>query len=105
MALAPGAARRDAHERRAPSAARASGCAATGPRSSSTRAAGSWRSCARSRPAGDRRMSANPHANGGLLLRDLLLPDFRDYAVEVPKPGTTTGEATRVLGAFLRGTS
>ncbi len=53
-------------------------------------------------PAGDRRMSANPHANGGLLLKDLLLPDFRDYAVDVPKPGTTSAEATRVLGGFLR---
>src|SRR5215212_4729578 len=55
-------------------------------------------------PRGDRRMSANPHANGGLLLRDLLLPDFRDYAVDVPKPATTEGEATRVLGKFLRDT-
>jgi xylulose-5-phosphate/fructose-6-phosphate phosphoketolase len=53
-------------------------------------------------PRGDRRMSANPHANGGTLLRDLVLPDFRDYAVEVEKPGTTTSEATRVLGSFLR---
>ena len=53
-------------------------------------------------PAGDRRMSANPHANGGLLLRDLVLPDFRDYAVEVEKPATTFSEATRVLGGFLR---
>ena len=52
-------------------------------------------------PAGDRRMSANPHANGGALLRDLVLPDFRDYAVEVEKPATTFSEATRVLGAFL----
>jgi xylulose-5-phosphate/fructose-6-phosphate phosphoketolase len=48
------------------------------------------------------RMSANPHANGGLLLRDLALPDFRDYAVDVPTPGATTAEATRVLGTFLR---
>ena len=55
-------------------------------------------------PAGSRRMSANPHANGGLLLRDLALPDFRDYAVSVDKPGTTAAEATRVLGAFLRDT-
>jgi xylulose-5-phosphate/fructose-6-phosphate phosphoketolase len=53
-------------------------------------------------PAGERRMSANPHANGGLLLRDLVLPDFRDYAVEVKEPGTATNEATRVLGRFLR---
>jgi len=49
-----------------------------------------------------RRMSANPHTNGGLLLRDLRLPDFRQFAVDVPKPGTSTAEATRVLGAFLR---
>ena len=47
-------------------------------------------------------MSANPHANGGLLLRDLQLPDFRDYAVEVPSPGAASSEATRVLGDFLR---
>ena len=53
-------------------------------------------------PAGDRRMSANPHANGGLLLKDLALPDFRAYAVDVPEPGATTAEATRVLGTFLR---
>jgi xylulose-5-phosphate/fructose-6-phosphate phosphoketolase len=53
-------------------------------------------------PTGARRMGANPHANGGLVLRDLPLPDFRDYAVEVEKPGVTTAEATRVLGAFLR---
>jgi xylulose-5-phosphate/fructose-6-phosphate phosphoketolase len=53
-------------------------------------------------PTGERRMSANPHANGGILLRDLVLPDFRDYAVDVDKPATTFSEATRVLGAFLR---
>jgi xylulose-5-phosphate/fructose-6-phosphate phosphoketolase len=53
-------------------------------------------------PSGERRMSANPHANGGELLKDLLLPDFRDYAVEVPAPGATRSEATRVLGGFLR---
>ena len=45
-------------------------------------------------------MGANPHANGGLLLRDLDLPDFRDYAVEVKKPGTTVAEPTRVLGTL-----
>ena len=53
-------------------------------------------------PQGDRRMGANPHANGGLLLRDLLMPDFRKYAVDVSKPGTEDAEATRVLGGFLR---
>jgi xylulose-5-phosphate/fructose-6-phosphate phosphoketolase len=53
-------------------------------------------------PKGLRRMGSNPHANGGLLLRDLRMPDFRDYAVEVPHPGQTVGEATKVLGAFLR---
>ncbi|MGD0790720.1 MAG: phosphoketolase family protein [Terriglobales bacterium] len=53
-------------------------------------------------PKGDRRMGANPHANGGVLLRDLVMPDFRDYAVSVPKPGTQNAEATRVLGGFLR---
>ena len=42
-------------------------------------------------PAGERRMSANPHANGGLLLRPLRMPDFRDYAVDVPEPGTGRG--------------
>ncbi len=53
-------------------------------------------------PKGNRRMGANPYANGGLLLRELRMPDFRDYAVEVKKPGTTLGEATRKLGEFLR---
>src|SRR6266545_4766259 len=53
-------------------------------------------------PHGSRRISANPHANGGLLLRDLSLPDFRTYEVEVRQPATTTAEATKVLGGFLR---
>jgi xylulose-5-phosphate/fructose-6-phosphate phosphoketolase len=53
-------------------------------------------------PRGGRRMSANPHANGGILLKDLRLPDFRSYAVAVERPGTTTSEATRVLGGYLR---
>jgi xylulose-5-phosphate/fructose-6-phosphate phosphoketolase len=53
-------------------------------------------------PVGDARMSANPHANGGVLLRELTLPDFRDYAVEVPTPATGSSEATRVLGTWLR---
>ncbi len=56
----------------------------------------------REAPEGPRRMGANPHANGGLLLRALRLPDFRDYAVDVPSPAATTAEATRVLGTFLR---
>ena len=53
-------------------------------------------------PQGDARMSANPHSNGGLLTRDLELPDFRDYAVKVDAPASTTSEATRVLGTWLR---
>jgi xylulose-5-phosphate/fructose-6-phosphate phosphoketolase len=53
-------------------------------------------------PEGQRRMGANPHANGGLMSRDLDLPDFRDYAVAVPGPARQTSEPTRVLGAFLR---
>ncbi|ARU30976.1 phosphoketolase [Sulfuriferula sp. AH1] len=53
-------------------------------------------------PADARRMGANPHANGGILLHELRLPDFREYAVEVPKPGHSEAEATRVLGSFLR---
>jgi xylulose-5-phosphate/fructose-6-phosphate phosphoketolase len=53
-------------------------------------------------PAGERRMSANPHANGGLLLRDLRMPEFADYAVPVADPGTGAVESTRVLGTFLR---
>src|SRR3974390_1690494 len=53
-------------------------------------------------PRGERRMSANPHANGGLLLRDLRLPDFCKYAVEVKQPGGAEAEATRIMGKFLR---
>ncbi|HSK78971.1 MAG TPA: phosphoketolase family protein, partial [Thermoanaerobaculia bacterium] len=53
-------------------------------------------------PKGNRRMSANPHTNGGVLLRDLRLPDFCAYAVDVPAPGATLAEATRVQGVFLR---
>ena len=55
-------------------------------------------------PKEARRMSANPHASGGLLLRDLRLPDFRDYAVKVTKPGAIDVESTRLMGAFLRDT-
>src|SRR5262249_36874982 len=53
-------------------------------------------------PKGLRRMSANPHANGGVLLRELRLPDFRDYAVPVAKPGASDAQATRVQGRFVR---
>ncbi len=53
-------------------------------------------------PKGLRRMGANPHANGGLLLRDLRMPNFRDYAIDVPTPGTVVGEATRAMGDLLR---
>ena len=53
-------------------------------------------------PKGERRMSANPHANGGTLMKDLQLPDFRKYAVEVSVPGATNAEATRVQGKYLR---
>jgi xylulose-5-phosphate/fructose-6-phosphate phosphoketolase len=53
-------------------------------------------------PEGNRRMGANPHANGGLLLKDLKMPDFRNYALDVPAPGSISGEATRVMGQFLR---
>lgn len=55
-------------------------------------------------PKGNRRMGANPHANGGLLLKDLRLPDFRKYAVEIPSPGQTTAETAKSLGFFLRDT-
>ena len=53
-------------------------------------------------PKGERRMGANPHANGGLLLKSLKMPDYRDNAVEVPRPGQAMAEATRIMGRFLR---
>jgi len=53
-------------------------------------------------PQGNRRMGTNPHANGGLLLRDLSLPDFRDYAFDVPAPGAVDAEATRIQGSLIR---
>ena len=53
-------------------------------------------------PKGDRRMGSNPHANGGLMLKDLRMPNFRDYAIEVKKPGRPIAEAARVMGEFLR---
>ncbi len=53
-------------------------------------------------PKGERRMGANPHANGGQLLRNLKLPDYRDYAVDIDQPGQTVAESTRIMGHFLR---
>ena len=53
-------------------------------------------------PKGERRMGANPHANGGILLRALKMPDFQDYAVDVPQPGAAIAEATRIMGVFVR---
>ena len=53
-------------------------------------------------PKGERRMSANPHTNGGLLLKDLRMPNFRDYKVDVPAPGAVVAESTRMMGKFLR---
>jgi xylulose-5-phosphate/fructose-6-phosphate phosphoketolase len=53
-------------------------------------------------PKGERRMGSNPHANGGIFLHDLKMPDFKDYAVKVPEPGTTEAESTRIMGMFLR---
>ena len=82
----PGAVRRCPRQRRPPAGSSRSGCAATGPRSCSTTPAPRSRRSAACAPTGDRRMSANPHANGGLLLQDLRLPDFRDYAVPVEQP-------------------
>ncbi len=85
--VAPGAAGRDPRQRRAPRAAR--GVAALLPAGGAVRRRRppASRTSPRCAPAGDRRMSANPHANGGALLRDLRLPDFRDYAVDVAAPG------------------
>ena len=53
-------------------------------------------------PKGDRRMGANPHANGGILLKELRMPDFRDYAIDVPRPGQVDAEPTKIAGMFLR---
>ncbi len=78
-----------------------SGCGPTARPSSSTSPGASTRA-GPARAADGRRMSANPHANGGLLLQELRLPDFRDYAVEVKRPGTVQAEGTRVLGTWLR---
>ena len=83
VALAPGAARRRARERRPAPRGSRTGCAATGPEELFDDEGRLLPELAAQAPEGDRRMSANPHANGGELLRDLVLPDFRDYAVEV----------------------
>ena len=77
------------------------GCARRCPTRSSTTRASCRPYFANCRPSGNRRMSANPHANGGRLKKALRLPDFRDYAAKVDKPGKTQAENTRPLGAFL----
>jgi len=53
-------------------------------------------------PQGNKRMGANPHANGGVLLKNLIMPDFRDYAIDVPRPGQDLVESTRIMGYFIR---
>ena len=79
-----------------------SGCAATAPRSSSTRRATRPTTFWPSAPKGDRRMGMNPHANGGKLLKDLRMPDFRDYGVDVPFPGSVEASDMTELGKFVR---
>ena len=102
VALPPGPPRPRA--RRTPRTSRSwrNGCARTARRSCSTTTGRPVKELLAAAPEGDRRMSASPHANGGLLLKPLVLPDFRDYAVPVDKPGTTSSEPTRMFGAFLR---
>ena len=102
LALAPGADRRPAREPGAPERSSRSGCGRYRPEELFDEQGAPLPELLALPPEGDKRMSANPHANGGELLRDLALPDFRDYAVEVDQPGTTLSEATRVLGGFLR---
>jgi xylulose-5-phosphate/fructose-6-phosphate phosphoketolase len=79
-----------------------SGCKATSRESSLLSMAGACQGWRRWRLRATRRMGANPHANGGVLLKELRMPDFRNYAVDVPTPGTVVAEATRVKGSFLR---
>ena len=97
----PGAPAECSHERRAPARPRGLDAVLPAARSCSTRRAARRASCP-ALPQGPARMSANPVANGGALLRDLRLPDWRDYAVAVDRPGATAHEATRVLGGWLR---
>ena len=85
---------------RAPGAAGGAGCGRTGPRSCSTPTGAPVELVLAANPEGDLRMSASPHANGGLLTEDLDLPDFRDYAVELTDPGTAV-ESTRRLGEMM----
>ena len=102
LAVPPGPDGRDEGRTRPTCAFSRTGCGATGPRSCSPRTAGSTPELAALAPRGLRRMSANPHTNGGVLLRELRLPDFRDYAVEVKAPGAVSAESTRIMGRFLR---
>ena len=98
LALAPGAAVRRPGQPGAPARSWRSGCGRTARRSCSTTTARPTELVRRANPTGDLRMSATPHANGGLLTRDLDLPDFRDYAVDVPSPAPARAESTRKLG-------
>ncbi len=102
LALPPGADGRDAREARARAHPRAMDEELQAGGALRRQTAGSSPSSPSCAPKGDRRMSANPHANGGAVLRDLRLPDFRDYAVKVPSPGAANAESTRVMGKFLR---
>ncbi len=102
VAVAPGASGRGAHQPRAPGRRSSRGCAATGPRSCSMKTALSCADLAALPPKSHRRMSANPHSNGGLLLRDLALPDFRQYGVPVASPGPPSRRRPGSLGSFLR---
>ena len=101
LASASGAGARCADQSRASADRRSSGCAVTSRKNYSTKTAGWRRTCASCRPAGERRMSANPHANGGKLRKPLNLPDFRDYAVADRQPGhernLTHGDSGQVL--------
>ena len=102
LARAPGAARVARREARASARARALDEELPPRRAVRRPTARPTRSCCALVPSGTLRLGATPFANGGVLRRNLRLPDYRDYAVAVPAPGTVRAEATRVLGAYLR---
>ena len=102
LAGASGAAGRGPHQPGPPARCWRSGCTPTARRSCSTADGRPQQDLLGLVPRGERRLGATPHANGGLLLRDLVLPDFRNYAVPVQQPGSGLSEPTRVLGDLLR---